>query len=176
MKDKILPLDYDMYSVEELTEKANKIIEYLEKENDLNNLADSYQELLKLNNIIEKANSEIVSGKDVFELYDTYGFPADLTSLILSENKMKFNVNDFNKHLEQQKNRSRNQEYFLMHDCDVIVATIAFGMGIDKPDIRYVIHYDIPKSLESYYQEIGRGGRDGSKVKCYIFWSNNSMN
>ena len=54
MKDKILPLDYDQYTVEELTEKANKIIEYLEKENDLNNLADSYQELLKLNNIIEK--------------------------------------------------------------------------------------------------------------------------
>jgi len=60
----------------------------------------------RLNNVIEKANGEMISGKDVFELYDTYGFPVDLTSLILSENQMKFNVDDFNKHLEQQKNRS----------------------------------------------------------------------
>jgi alanyl-tRNA synthetase len=75
----------------------------------------------RLNNIIEKANSEIVSGKDVFELYDTYGFPADLTSLILSENKMKFNVNDFNKHLEQQKNRSRKSSITKTSDWNIII-------------------------------------------------------
>ena len=75
----------------------------------------------RLNNIIEKANSEIVSGKDVFELYDTYGFPADLTSLILSENKMKFNVNDFNKHLEQQKNRSRKSSISKTSDWNIII-------------------------------------------------------
>lgn len=85
-------------------------------------------------------------------------------------NKLGFSALPYHAGLSDEK-RARHQDKFIRDDVDIIVATVAFGMGIDKPDVRFVIHYDLPKNLESYYQETGRGGRDGLECECILFFS-----
>ncbi|MBZ3935810.1 DNA helicase RecQ [Methanimicrococcus blatticola] len=85
-------------------------------------------------------------------------------------NKLGFSALPYHAGLSDDK-RARHQDKFIRDDVDIIVATVAFGMGIDKPDVRFVIHYDLPKNLESYYQETGRGGRDGLECECILFFS-----
>ena len=85
-------------------------------------------------------------------------------------NKSGFSALPYHAGISDDK-RARNQDRFIRDDVDIIVATVAFGMGIDKPDVRFVIHYDLPKNLESYYQETGRGGRDGLECECILFFS-----
>ncbi|MDR0768110.1 MAG: DNA helicase RecQ [Methanosarcinales archaeon] len=85
-------------------------------------------------------------------------------------NKLGFSALPYHAGLSDDK-RALHQDKFIRDDVDIIVATVAFGMGIDKPDVRFVIHYDLPKNLESYYQETGRGGRDGLECECILFFS-----
>ncbi|HEY3374940.1 MAG TPA: DNA helicase RecQ [Candidatus Aquicultor sp.] len=93
-----------------------------------------------------------------------------VSSLASDLKKAGFRALPYHAGMDPEK-RSRNQERFIRDDAEIIVATIAFGMGIDKPNVRYVIHYDLPKNIEGYYQETGRAGRDGLKSDCILFFS-----
>ena len=147
--------------------------------------------VLRLENPIVKISSfnrpnlsyQIVEKKDVMEQLDAYirknrnksgiiycQSRDAVERLALRLTKSGFSALPYHAGLSDDK-RSRNQDRFIRDDVDIIVATVAFGMGIDKPDVRFVIHYDLPKNLESYYQETGRGGRDGLECECILFFS-----
>ena len=147
--------------------------------------------VLRLENPVVKISSfnrpnlsyQIVEKKDVMEQLDAYIRKNRSKSgiiycqsrdaverLALRLTKSGFSALPYHAGLSDEK-RARNQDRFIRDDVDIIVATVAFGMGIDKPDVRFVIHYDLPKNLESYYQETGRGGRDGLECECILFFS-----
>jgi len=147
--------------------------------------------VLRLENPVIKISSfnrpnlsyQIVEKKDVMEQLDAYirknrnksgiiycQSRDAVERLALRLTKSGFSALPYHAGLSDEK-RARNQDRFIRDDVDIIVATVAFGMGIDKPDVRFVIHYDLPKNLESYYQETGRGGRDGLECECILFFS-----
>ena len=147
--------------------------------------------VLRLNEPVIKISSfsrpnlsyQIVEKKDVMKQLDAYlrknrnksgiiycQSRDTVERLALQLSKAGFSALPYHAGLSDER-RARNQDRFIQDDTDIIVATVAFGMGIDKPDVRFVIHYDLPKNLESYYQETGRGGRDGLECECILFFS-----